>query len=137
MIQAGGNIFRSDSNRLINSIRNTEEFPQHRRDMCEKCDKTDCSNFRGISLLPTTNKILSNIFLSRLNPYEDEIIGEHRCGFRRDRSTTDQIYCIRQILEKRREYNGRVPQLLLDFKKAYDSVRREILCNIPIEFVDP
>jgi hypothetical protein len=39
------------------------------------------SNYRGISLLSTSYKILSNIFLSRLGPYVDEIIGDHQCGF--------------------------------------------------------
>ena len=39
----------------------------------KKCDKIDCSNDRGISLLSSTNKILSNILLSRLNPYAEEI----------------------------------------------------------------
>jgi len=46
--------------------------------------------------------------------------------------TTDHIFCIRQILEKKWEYNEAVPQLLINFKKAYDSVRREVLYNIPI-----
>jgi len=44
-------------------------------------EKTDCSNYRGISILPTTYKILSNILLSRLTPYAREIIGDHQCGF--------------------------------------------------------
>ena len=48
-------------------------------------------------------------------------------------STTDHIFCIRQILEKKWEYNEAVHQLFIDFKKAYDSVRREVLCNILIE----
>jgi hypothetical protein len=50
------------------------------------------------------------------------------------RSTTDQISYIRQILEKKWECNGTVHQLFIDFKKAYDSLRREVLNNILIEF---
>jgi hypothetical protein len=40
-------------------------------------------------------------------------------------------------LEKKWEYNEAVHQLFLDFKKAYDSVRREALCNILTEFSIP
>ena len=54
-------------------------------------------------------------------------------GFRHNRSTTDRIFCIRQILEKKWECNA-VHQLFKGFKKAYDSVRREVLHNILIEF---
>ena len=61
----------------------------------------DCNNYRGVSLLPTTYKILSNILLSRLIPYAKEIIGDFQCGFRRNRSTIDHTFCIRQILEKK------------------------------------
>jgi hypothetical protein len=50
---------------------------------------------------------------------------------------TDQIFYIHQILEKKWEYNGTVHQLFIDFKKAYDSVRREVLYNILIEFGIP
>jgi len=32
------------------------------------------------------------------------------------------------------EYNEAVHQLFVYFKKAYDSVRREVLCNIIIVF---
>jgi hypothetical protein len=64
-------------------------------------------------------------------------MGDNQCGFRRNRSTTDQIFYIRQILETKWEYNGTVHQLFIHFKKAYDSVRREVLHNILIEFGIP
>jgi hypothetical protein len=35
---------------------------------------------------------------------------------------------------KKWEYNEAVHELFVDFKKAYDSIMREILCNILIEF---
>ena len=93
----------------------------------KKGEKTNCSNYLGISLLLTSYKILFNIILGRLTPYVDEIIGDHQCGFRRNRSTIDQIFCIQQILEKKWEYDGTVHQLFIDFKKAYDSIKREVL----------
>jgi hypothetical protein len=68
-----------------------------------KNDKSVCSNCRGISLLPATFKILSNILLSTLTPYAEDITGVHQCGFRRKMSTTDHIFCIRQIYEKKWE----------------------------------
>jgi hypothetical protein len=45
----------------------------------------------------------------------------------------DQIFYIRHILEKKWEYNGRVHQLFIDFKKAYDLIKREVLYNILLE----
>jgi hypothetical protein len=42
-----------------------------------------------------------NVLLARLTPYVSEDIWHHQCGFRRNRSTTDQIFYIRQILEKK------------------------------------
>jgi hypothetical protein len=63
-------------------------------------DKTGCSNYHGISLLSTSHNILYNIPLSSLSPYVDDILGDHQCGFRSNRSTTDHIFCRRQILEK-------------------------------------
>jgi hypothetical protein len=99
--------------------------------------KTECSNYQGLSSLPTSYKILSSILLSRLIPYADGIIGDHQCGFRHNMSMTDQMLYICQILEKKREHKGTVHQLFIGFKKAYDSVRREVLYNILIEFGIP
>jgi len=81
--------------------------------------------------------MLFNILLSRLTSYAEEIIGDHKCGFWRNSVTTDHIICIRQILEKKWECSEAVHQLLIDFKKAYDAVRRKVLYNILFEFDVP
>jgi hypothetical protein len=54
----------------------------------------------------------------------------------KQRVTTDHIFCIRQILEKIWEYNKAVHLLFVDFTKAYDLVRKEVLYeyNIVTEF---
>ena len=106
LIKAGGRTICLEIHKLIISIWKKEKLPEEWKESIilpihKKGDKTDCNNYRGISLLPTTYKILSNILLSRLIPYVKEIIGDHQCGFRRNRSTIDHIFCIRQILEKK------------------------------------
>ena len=47
----------------------------------KKGNKTNCTNYRGISLMPTMYKILSNILFERLTPYTEEIIEDHQRGF--------------------------------------------------------
>ena len=99
------------------SICNNEELPEEWREsisvpIYRKGDKTDFSNYRGISLLSTTYQRLSKIVLSQLTPYAEEIIGDHQCSFRCNRSITGHVFCIRQILDKKWEYNEAVHQLL-------------------------
>jgi hypothetical protein len=110
LVQAGSEILLSATHKLINYIQNKEELPDQWKESVivpvhKKSDKTDCNNYCVISLLSTSYKILLNILLSMISPYIDEIIGVHQCGFRHSRSTADQIFCIRHILEKKWEYN--------------------------------
>jgi hypothetical protein len=46
-----------------------------------------------------------------VNSVHRQNIGNHQCRLRRKRLTTDQIFCICQILEKKWEYSGTVHQL--------------------------
>ena len=68
LINAGVRTIRSAIHKLIICIWNKEELPEEWKDSIivpihKKGDKTDCNNYRGISLLPTTYKMLSNILL--------------------------------------------------------------------------
>ena len=87
--------------------------------------------------MPTTYKILSNILLSRLIPYAKEIIGDHQCGFDATGRLLIMHSAFAKYLRKKWEYNEPVHQLFIDFKKAYDSVRREVLYKNLIEFGIP
>jgi hypothetical protein len=86
LYQAGCEILASVIQKLITSIWNKEEMPAQWKESIivaihKTGDKTDCNNYHGISLLSASYKMLSNILLSRLSPYIDEIIGDHQCGF--------------------------------------------------------
>jgi hypothetical protein len=61
-------------------------------------------------------------------PYAEEITGDHQCGFRCNSSATDHVICIRPINW------STLHELFIDLKKAYDSVRREVLYNMLFEF---
>jgi hypothetical protein len=103
LIKAGGSKICSKIQELINSICNKDELPEQWKEsitvpVYKKNNKTYCSDYRGISLLSTTYRILSSILLSRLTPYVEEISGDHQCWFRRNKSTTDSIICFRQVL---------------------------------------
>ena len=92
--------------KLITYIWKKEKVPEEWKfsnivSIHKKGGYTDCNNYRGISILPTTYKILPNILLSWLIPYAKEFIGDHQCDFRRNISTIDHIFCIRQILYKK------------------------------------
>jgi hypothetical protein len=96
MIQAGGEILLSAIHKLINSVWNKEELPCQWKESItvpvhKKGDKADYNNYRWISLLSTSYKILSNILLPKFSPYIDEIIRNHQCGFPHSKSILIRI----------------------------------------------
>ncbi|XP_055375384.1 uncharacterized protein LOC129608086 [Condylostylus longicornis] len=59
-----------------------------------------------------------------LKPFSEVTIGEYQCGFRKNRSTVDQIFLLKQTMEKCYEYNMDLHILCIDFQRAFDSVKR-------------
>jgi sorting nexin-29 len=81
--------------------------------------------------------VLTNVICHRLEPYAENILGEYQGGFRAGRSTTDQLFTVKQILEKWWEFSINVYQIYVDFKQAYDSIQLEKLYRIMHEFSIP
>ncbi|XP_054085666.1 LINE-1 retrotransposable element ORF2 protein isoform X1 [Zeugodacus cucurbitae] len=103
----------------------------------KKGDPTICANYRGISLLNIAYKVLSSVLCERLKPTVNKLIGPYQCGFRPGKSTTDQIFTMRQILEKTREKRIDTHHLFVDFKAAFDSTKRSCLYAAMSEFDIP
>jgi sorting nexin-29 len=72
-----------------------------------------------------------------VEPYVEEILGEYQGGFRKGRSTTEQILCLRMILERTCEYKLDIHQLYIDYKQAYDTINTTELVEIMKEFGIP
>jgi sorting nexin-29 len=90
---------------LICKIWNEEEIPCDQRNsiICpiyKKGDKLMCDNYRGISLLSTTYKIVTYIIRKRLEPIVEQVIQEHQAEFQKGRSTLDHIFTTKQISGK-------------------------------------
>jgi hypothetical protein len=88
----------------------------------KKGDSTLIRNYRPISLLSVLAKLLTKTMLNRIERTMDWEQGEEQAGFRRDRSTTECMLTLCELIEKSHEYNEPLFLCFIDFEKAFDSV---------------
>ncbi|KAI5737941.1 hypothetical protein M8J77_000982 [Diaphorina citri] len=134
LLKKGGSTIKEELHKLITKCWKEEIIPNKWKEVIiiplhKKNDPTDCNNYRGIALLNTAYKVLSLILLSRIEAYSKDQIGEYQAGFRKNRSTTDQIHALRNILERRTERDIDTFILFIDFKKSYDCLIRNEIWN--------
>lgn len=121
--------------KLFTKIWTEERYPQdwkegHIVKLPKKGDLRNCENYRGISLISITDKVFARIILNRMKTTTDEKLRDEQAGFRRNRSCIDQIATLRIIVEQSLEWNSSLIINFIDFKKAFDSIDREILWKI-------
>ena len=63
----------------------------------KKRARNECDNYRGISLLSVPGKVLALVLLERMQVIVEPQLLEAQCGFRKGRSTVDQIWLTRQV----------------------------------------
>ena len=97
----------------------------------KKGNKSDCGNYRGISLPNVAGKVLARILLDRLlSSAAKLVLPELQCGFRGDRGTVDMILTARLLMEKTCEQHQDLFFAFVDLAKAFDTVNRELLWRI-------
>ncbi|KAI0217907.1 putative aarF domain-containing protein kinase 5 [Lamellibrachia satsuma] len=126
----GGDNLSNRLHQLITKAWEEGSVPQAWKDasivtIYKKGDRTDCGNYRGISLLSIAGKIFARILLNRLSIHiTPEVVPETQCGFRSNRTTADMIFCLRQLQEKCIEQDRPLYIVFVDFTKAFDTVGR-------------
>jgi hypothetical protein len=70
------------------------------------------------------------IITARLQKIIEAIILEEQSGFRKGRSCMDNIFILKQLIEKHREFDYELHLLFIYYVKAFGTVDREKLWNI-------
>ena len=91
--------------------------------------RTDMSNYRPISLLPTVNKVFEKIIHSRLIGFieKNNILFSKQYGFRKYHSTIDALIATHDHIIHKLNEKMKVLGIFIDLKKAFDSIDNEIL----------
>ena len=95
-----------------------------------KGERSDCNNYRGISLLSVIGKVFAKVILIWLQKLAERVYPESQCGFRAGRSTIDMVFSLRQVQEKCREQQMPLHIAFIDLTKAFDLVSRDGLFQI-------
>ena len=98
--------------------------PVHKGDV-----KTDPSNFRPISILPIPMKIFEKIVHDQVSTFikENTFLNDRQSGFRKLFSTTTAVLDVSENILEQLDKNNFVGAVLIDLKKAFDTVDHKIL----------
>ena len=123
LVQAGGETMIDVLTEICNRIWRTGEWPTPWTQsliitLPKKGNLQLCQNYRTISLISHSSKVMLKVILNRLKPQAEEIIAEDQAGFRAGRSTTEQIFNLRILCEKYLQHQQNLCHVFIDFKKS-------------------
>jgi len=75
-------------------------------------------------------KVMGKVLIRRTSGGVDTKLRKEHAGFRKGRSTIEQIFVLRNIVEQAVEWNSSLYVCFVDYEKAFDSVHRKTLWKI-------
>ena len=91
----------------------------------------DPKSYRPISLLCVPYKILEKLIYARVEPLIDPLFPKEQAGFRRGKSTVDQVVLLTQNIEDSFEAKKKAGAVFIDLTAAYDTVwHRGLTCKL-------
>ncbi|GFR77564.1 endonuclease-reverse transcriptase [Elysia marginata] len=126
LLEAGGEEVNNILTALCQRIWNEKKWPTEWTKslvvpLPKKGNLRLCNNYRTISLISHLSKVMLRVILNRLKPKAEEILAEE-AGFRACRSTVEQIFNCRILIEKHMQHQRDLFHNFIDFKKAFDRV---------------
>lgn len=127
---------------ILQEVWQTESIPTEWKDgrivkLPKKGNLTHCSNWRGITLLNTVNKVVSAILYRRHCIVLEPKFRREPAGFRPARPCSDHVNTLRIVVEESNEWQTPVVLLFVDFEKAFDSLDRTVLFDVLASFGIP
>src|SRR3984885_13144471 len=107
MIKSGGEIVVRELHQIINTAWEEGYTPSEWKKsilviLHKKGSPLECGNYRTIALISHLAKVMMAILTERLRGATEEHMADEQAGFRKDRSTVQQILALRLIGEKAR-----------------------------------
>jgi hypothetical protein len=107
LIKSGGQKLLEMITILLNKIVNGEKVPEEWKvaittSIHKKGDKRKCENYRGISVTNKFSRIYGRILVKLVELEYKNMEMEEQSGFRAGRSCINNIFCIKQIIEKKK-----------------------------------
>ena len=117
-------ILKDDAMKVLQSICQkiwkTQQWPQDWRrsvfiPIPKKVNAKECSNYHTVALISNSSKVMLKILQARLQQYVNCELSDVQAGFRKGRGTRDQIYNIRWIIKKAREFQKNIYFCFIDY----------------------
>ena len=121
--------------KLMNRIYNTGNLPDDFLQTVfitipKKQQAQECADFRTISLISHTSKILLHLINARITPIIERHLSDTQMGFRKGRGTKDAIFQLRTIIQRCMQFNKRTYTCFVDYQKAFDRINHDKLLHI-------
>ena len=132
MLKAGGEVIIHWLVSLFNLVWEKGEAPRDWRDATivpihKKGSRMECTNYRGISLMSVVGKVFARVLNVRVKGLTERSVMEEQGGFRSGRGCVDQVFAVKQVIQKMIERDRVMLMAFIDLEKAYDSVCRQKL----------
>lgn len=129
LLKAGGMSLVKWMQKVFNMVVKTGKAPRDWRraliiPIYKKGCRMECQNYRGVSLLSVAGKWFGKVLNERLRESTERRVMEEQGGFRAKRSCIDQVFTLRQVMERGIEKRRELFMAFIDLEKAYDRVNR-------------